>query len=170
MAIALAALAVAVLTWENGGLPWVAVALTFTWGFYALLKKTVPVGPSQGFFLEVLILAVPALGYIVWLEATGAGHFGDQSVSDIWLLMSSGLVTAIPLILYANGAKLLRLSTIAIMQYLAPTMIFLVAVFVFHEPFSTEKGIAFALIWAALAVYSWSMLSGGRSAAATVSR
>lgn len=170
VAIALAALAVAVLTWENGGLPWVAVALTFTWGFYALLKKTVPVGPSQGFFLEVLILAVPALGYIIWLEVTGAGHFGDQSVSDIWLLMCSGLVTAIPLILYANGAKLLRLSTIAIMQYMAPTMIFLVAVFVFHEPFSTEKGIAFALIWSALAVYSWSMLSGSRSAAATVSR
>lgn len=170
VAIALATLAVAVLTWENGGLPWVAVALTLTWGFYALLKKTVPVGASQGFFLEVLILAVPALGYIVWLETTGAGHFGDQSLSDVWLLMSSGLVTAIPLILYANGAKLLKLSTIAIMQYLAPTMIFLVAVFVFHEPFSTEKGIAFVLIWAALIIYSWSMLSASRQAAATSSR
>lgn len=161
-AIALAVLAVLLLTWESGGLPWVSIVLAVSWGFYALFKKTLPIGPAQGFFLEVLILAIPALAYVIWLQATGTGHFGNQSWSDVWLLMSSGLVTAIPLILYANGAKLLRLSTIGIMQYIAPTMIFLVAVFVFREPFSTERAVAFVLIWAGLVLYTWSMLASTR--------
>src|SRR5690606_5081058 len=101
-----------------------------------------------------------ALGYIIWVEATGSGHFGDYGMADVWLLAAAGLATAVPLILYANGAKLLRLSTIGIMQYIAPTIIFFIAVLAFHEPFSSERAVAFALIWAALAIYSWSMLAG----------
>jgi chloramphenicol-sensitive protein RarD len=163
-AIGLAVLAVGVLTWEAGGLPWVSMGLAVTWGFYALCKKTLPIGPAQGFFLEVLILLVPALGVVAWFEGTGNGHFGDTSWSDLLLLMGGGLVTAVPLILYANGAKLLRLSTIGIMQYIAPTMIFVIAVFVFREPFSGERAVAFALIWTALAIYSWPMLKALRSA------
>lgn len=162
LAILLAAAAVALLTWETGGLPWVSIGLAVSWAFYALFKKTLPIGPAQGFFLEVLILAVPALGYIIWAETTGNGHFGDQGIGDVWLLMASGVATAVPLILYANGAKLLRLSTIGIMQYIAPTIIFMVAVFVFREPFSREQALAFGLIWLALAIYSWSMLAGRR--------
>ena len=159
-AISLAVLAVVILTWENGGLPWVSIALPVSWSFYALFKKTLPIGPAQGFFLEVIILAAPALGYIVWAQASGNGHFGDRGMGDVWLLMLSGPATAVPLILYANGAKLLRLSTIGVMQYIAPTLIFLAAVFVFREPFSRTTAVAFALIWAGLALYSWSMLSG----------
>ena len=159
VAIGLAVLAVGLLTWESGGLPWVSVALALTWGVYALFKKTLPIGPAQGFFLEVLLLSIPALGYIIWLEGTGAGHFGRTGVGDVWLLVGCGLVTAVPLILFANGAKLLRLSTIGIMQYIAPTMIFVIAVFIFREPFTSERAVAFALIWAALAIYSWSMFS-----------
>lgn len=162
VALALAVLAVLLLTWENGGLPWVSIVLAVSWGFYALCKKTLPIGPAQGFFLEVFILAIPSLAYLIWLQSTGAGHFGNGSWSDVWLLMSSGLITAVPLILYANGAKLLRLSTIGIMQYIAPTMIFLIAVFLFREPFSTETAVAFGLIWAGLALYSWSMFFAGR--------
>ncbi|CAM5343564.1 chloramphenicol-sensitive protein RarD [Aquamicrobium terrae] len=162
LAILLAAAAVALLTWETGGLPWVSIGLAVSWAFYALFKKTLPIGPAQGFFLEVLILAVPALGYIIWAETTGNGHFGDQGMGDVWLLMAAGVATAVPLILYANGAKLLRLSTIGIMQYIAPTIIFMVAVFVFREPFSREQALAFGLIWLALAIYSWSMLAGRR--------
>ncbi|MGP2491844.1 EamA family transporter RarD [Mesorhizobium sp. PUT5] len=162
LAILLAAAAVALLTWETGGLPWVSIGLAVSWAFYALFKKTLPIGPAQGFFLEVLILAVPALGYIIWAETTGTGHFGDQGMGDVWLLMAAGVATAVPLILYANGAKLLRLSTIGIMQYIAPTIIFMVAVFVFREPFSREQALAFGLIWLALAIYSWSMLAGRR--------
>ncbi|MDQ6435141.1 EamA family transporter RarD [Mesorhizobium sp. LHD-90] len=157
VAIGLAALAVVILTWETGGLPWVSLALAISWGFYALFKKTLPIGPAQGFFLEVLLLAVPALAYIVYLQARGEGHFATGAAVDFWLLLSAGLVTAVPLILYANGAKLLKLSTIGIMQYIAPTIVFLIAVFVFREPFTPETAVAFLFIWAALAIYSGSM-------------
>ncbi|MCA0276397.1 MAG: EamA family transporter RarD [Proteobacteria bacterium] len=157
VAIALAFVAVALLTWETGGLPWVSIALAVTWAFYALFKKTLPIGPAQGFLLEVLILGIPALCYIVYLQATGVGHFGTTGATDVWLLAGCGLVTAIPLILFANGAKLLRMSTIGIMQYIAPTIIFFIAIFIFKEPFSSERAVAFGLIWAALAIYTWSM-------------
>ena len=158
-AIALAVGAVVVLTVDAGGrIPLVAVILTLTWGFYAFFKRSLPVGPNQGFFLEVLILTPPALLLIGWLAAQGERHFMAGSSFDTLMLMAGGLVTAIPLMIYANGAKGLRLSTIGILQYIAPTMIFLIAVFVFDEPFGTARMIAFPLIWAALAVYSVALL------------
>jgi chloramphenicol-sensitive protein RarD len=159
-AIALAALAVAILTWEAGRLPIVALGLTLTWGVYAFLKKWLPIGPNQGFALEVLILLPPALGYMAWLWGAGTGHFLQGVALDDALLLGCGLITAGPLMIYANGAKRLRLSTIAIMQYIAPTLIFLTAVFIFDEPFSAVKLAAFALIWAALAIYSLPLLAG----------
>jgi chloramphenicol-sensitive protein RarD len=162
-AVALAAAAVAFIAIEAGSLPWVSLILTVTWGFYALLKKTLPVGPNQGFFLEVLILLPLALAYIFWLGWRGEGHF-LESPGNMALLLLSGAVTAVPLMLYANGAKLLRLTTIGIMQYIAPTMIFLIAVFVFHEPFGWARLAAFLLIWTALALYSWSLFRNRRSA------
>ncbi|MBY5588977.1 EamA family transporter RarD [Rhizobium leguminosarum] len=159
-AIALAALAVAILALDSGGIPWVALTLAISWGFYALLRKTLPLGPNQGFFLEVLILSGPALLYILYLEFGGQGHLYRTGLADTTLLLGCGVITAVPLMIYANGAKLLKLSTIGIMQYIAPTMIFLIAVFVFHEPFGTARMIAFPLIWAGLFLYSWSMLKG----------
>lgn len=164
VAIALAASAVAVLAFDAGGLPWVSIGLCLSWGFYAFFRKTLPVGPNQGFFLEVLLLSVPAIGYIIWLETTGQGHFGDTGMADVLWLLSCGIVTAVPLMIYANGAKLLRLSTIGIMQYIAPTIVFLIAVFVFGEPFSSVKLFAFVLIWIGLAIYTWSFLTRSRAA------
>ena len=82
VAIGLALLAVAMLSWDTGGLPWVSITLALSWGLYALCKKTLPVGPAQGFFLEVLILGVPALGYIGWLQYSGVGHFGSTGAID----------------------------------------------------------------------------------------
>ncbi|ANK85095.1 MULTISPECIES: EamA family transporter RarD [unclassified Rhizobium] len=162
-AIALAALAVAILAFDSGGIPWVALTLAVSWGFYALLRKTLPLGPNQGFFLEVLILSGPALLYILYLEfGSGQGHLYRTGLADTTLLLGCGVVTAVPLMIYANGAKLLKLSTIGIMQYIAPTMIFLIAVFAFQEPLSTARMIAFPLIWAGLFFYSWSMLKGSR--------
>ncbi|MCK8464109.1 EamA family transporter RarD [Aliiroseovarius sp. S1339] len=161
VAVALAFIAVVILTLDAGRLPVVAIGLTLTWGFYALCKKSLPIGPNQGFLLEVLILLIPALGCMVWLTAQGQSHFLLTGL-DTALLLGCGVVTAVPLMLYANGAKLLRLSTIAILQYIAPTMIFLVAVFVFDEPFEGAKQIAFPLIWLALVIYTTSMLRGMR--------
>jgi len=162
-AIGLAALAVAVLALDSGGIPWVALTLAISWGFYALFRKTLPLGPNQGFFLEVLLLSGPALLYILYLEfGSGQGHLYRTGFADTALLLGCGLITAVPLMIYANGAKLLKLSTIGIMQYIAPTMIFLIAVFAFHEPLGTARMIAFPLIWAGLFLYSWSMLRTSR--------
>jgi chloramphenicol-sensitive protein RarD len=166
VAVALAVAAVGVLTVDAGGLPWVSLVLALSFAAYGYLRKTLPVGPSQGFFLEVLILSVPCLAYVIWLEAAGQGHFTD-SMENVGLLMFAGPATAIPLILYAFGAKLLRISTIGIMQYISPTMIAIIAVFVFGEPFGTARIVAFALIWTALALYTWSMFFGARQAKAT---
>ncbi len=157
-AIGLAAAGVTILSWGAGGVPWVSLVLTFTWGCYALLRKTLPIGPNQGFFLEVMLISIPMLGYVVYLQSTGQGHFFGDSGYDTAMLVLSGVVTAVPLMIYANGAKLLKLSTIGIMQYIAPTMIFLIAVFGFHEPLSLLKLGSFVLIWAALVLYSVAML------------
>jgi chloramphenicol-sensitive protein RarD len=157
-AIALAACAVLVLAVDAGRLPWAALGLTISWGFYALAKKSLPIGPNQGFLLEVLILLIPAIAVFAYLTVTGQSHFSMSLTRDSWLLIGCGIVTAVPLMIYANGAKLLRLSTIGVLQYVAPTMIFLVAVFVFDEPFGRARMIAFPMIWAALIIYSTSML------------
>ena len=159
-AIALAALAVVVLTVQLGRLPLVAIGLTLSWGIYAYCKKSLPLGPTQGFTLEVLLLTPLALVYVVWLTANGQSHFAAGSIKDTVFLFACGLVTAVPLLCYATAAKELRLSTIGVLQYIAPTMIFLTAVLVFGEPFGAAQMIAFPMIWAALVIYSLSMLRG----------
>ncbi|MCR9120866.1 MAG: EamA family transporter RarD [Phyllobacteriaceae bacterium] len=164
-AIACAVIAVAILTFRAGGLPWVSLALAFSFGFYGFFRKTLPIGPSQGFMLEVLILSVPALALIVYVTAIGQGHFGPTGMADIGLLLLSGPVTAVPLLLFAFGAKALRYTTIGILQYIAPTMIFLLAIFVFGEPFSVWQLIAFCFIWTGLALYTWSLFRSARKVA-----
>lgn len=156
VAIALAASAVLLIAIDGGSLPWAALSLTFSWGFYAFFKKRLPIGPNQGFMLEVLVLSPLALGMVIYLAGQGTGHF-LTSQADTWLLLGSGLATAIPLLLYANAAKRLRLSTIGILQYITPTMIFLVAIFIFGEDFSGARMIAFPMIWLALIIYTMSM-------------
>ncbi|MWD29005.1 EamA family transporter RarD [Aquicoccus sp. SCR17] len=172
-AIALAALAVVVLAVDTGRVPIAALGLTLSWGFYAYFKKKLPVGPAQGFFLEVVLLSPFALAWIVWIGLEGGGHFATGSPGDTWLLLGAGLVTAVPLVIYASGAKLLRLSTIGILQYITPTMIFLTAVLIFEEPFGTARMIAFPMIWLALVIYTVTLVrqsrrSSGRLAAARV--
>ena len=162
VAIGLVAVAVAAMTWEAGQLPWVALGLTVTWGFYAYFKRALPIGANQGFLLEVLILLIPAVLYVLYLAAQGQGHFLMGIGRDDGLLLLCGVVTAVPMMIYANGAKLLRLSTIGIMQYIAPSMIFLIATFAFHEPLGRVQLAAFALIWLALALYTAAMIRTAR--------
>ena len=161
VAVGLAVAGVAILTVEHGGLPWISLVLAGAFGTYGILRKTLPIGPAQGFMLEVLLLLPAAVGFVVYLAMKGTGHFGFSTGhfgSDTLLLLFAGPVTAAPLILYANGAKLLRFSTIGLMQYLTPTMIFLLALFVFHEPFSLVEFVAFAFIWTGLGVYTSTLL------------
>jgi len=158
LAVGLAAAAVAVLTWEAGQLPVLALTLTLSWGFYAYLKRALPIGPNQGFTLEVILLTPFALAFLAWQGAAGRLEGLSLGAQTSALLLGAGLVTAVPLMLYANGAKGLRLSTIAVMQYLTPTLVFLVAVLVFREPFSGARLVAFPMIWAALALYASSYL------------
>ena len=162
VAVCFAIGAVVVLAYELGSLPWISLTLTLSWGFYALFKRSLPIGPNQGFLLEVLVLSPIAIGYLMYLWVNGTHSFANVSWSTTMLLMGSGVVTAVPLIVYANGAKLLRLSTIGMLQYIAPTFIFLTAVFIFDEPFGWEKKIAFPMIWVALAIYSASLIKTRR--------
>lgn len=155
-AILLASLAVVLMTVAMGALPWVAIVLAVSFTIYGYLRKTVDIGPTQGFLLEVILMSPFAAAYLVWLSMNEVNHFYSDDWNS-WLLAGTGLVTAIPLILYASGAKRLRLSTIGLMQYIAPTMIFVFAVFVFNEPMSIWQLVAFGLIWTALALYSVSI-------------
>ena len=156
-AIAIAAAAVLILALSAGGLPAVAVGLTLSWGIYAFCKRRLPIPPNAGFTLEVLLLCPVALAYVLYLGVTGQGHFG-ASARGTALLIGSGAVTAVPLILYANAARLIRLSTIGVLQYISPTMVFLSAVLIFHEPFQGAQRIAFPLIWAALLIYGATLI------------
>lgn len=164
VAVSLAAVAVVILFVDASRPPWIGIILMTSFGFYAYFKKSLPVGPNQGFLLEVLILSVPALGYLGWITAQGTVQFGVADAWTTWLLVGCGVVTAVPLMLYANGAKLTRLSTIAILQYIAPTMILLQAVFVFGEEVDRAQMIAFPLIWAALIIYTVALVRGMRRA------
>lgn len=154
VAIFITVLAVGVLSYEVGTLPWLSLILPITWAFYALFKRSFPIGPNQGFLLEVLILSPIALGYLIYLSLIGKNHFFAFDWTSTVLLVGLGAVTAIPLIVYANGAKLLKLSTIAMLQYIAPTLIFLVAVFLFGEEFGWAKRVAFPMIWVALLIFT----------------
>jgi chloramphenicol-sensitive protein RarD len=164
-AVLLAAVAVAVLAFERGSVPVVALGLTLTWGAYAYFKRSLPIGPNQGFLLEVAILSPFAALWLGVIGLRGDSHFFTGAAVDGWLLVGAGAVTAVPLILYAYGAKGLRLSTIGILQYVSPTMIFLTAVFLFDEPFGRSERIAFPMIWAALAVYTVSLVRRARAGA-----
>ncbi len=162
-AVALAAAAVLVLTHEAGRLPLGALGLTFSWGFYAYFKRALPIGPNQGFALEALLLTPFAMALLAVGYAQGVFHGPQASALDWALLLGCGVITAVPLMLYANGAKGLQLSTIAISSYLIPTIIFLISVFAFAEPFEGARRIAFPMIWAAMALYIWEVLRARRA-------
>lgn len=157
--VGLALVAVLILTINAGGLPWVAMLLPVSFGFYAFFRKSLPIGPTEGFALETLILFIPALLMAGYFIAIGEDHFIHGTLSDKGLLIMAGPFTAIPFILFATGAKTLNLTTLGLMQYLTPTFLFLIAIFVFHEPFSYIQLVAFSLIWLGLAIYTWASFS-----------
>jgi chloramphenicol-sensitive protein RarD len=159
-AIALAGIAVMILTIKAGGLPWISLVLAFSFGTYGLLRKMVPVGSTEGFFLEVALLAVPSVLLLAFLPGDNHVMTGGYVAG---MLIFAGPLTAIPLMLFAAGARLLHYSTIGILQYMVPTLLFLTAVFVFGEPFSNWQLVAFCLIWSAVVLYTVALFRNGRA-------
>lgn len=152
-AIALAACGVLYLTISHGELPWIALSLAVTFGLYGLVKKTAPLGSLYGLALETGILFMPAAAFLVYSERAGQGMlFHAGAVSDI-MLIGAGAITAVPLLLFSSAAKRIPLSLIGILQYIAPTLQFLLGVMVYGEPFTMAKFIGFGIVWVALILY-----------------
>ena len=163
-AVAIACAGVAWRVWQLGSLPWIPLFLAGTFGLYGLLRKRAPVDAVGGLFIETLVVAPLAIAWLLWLHAQGSLAFGSGNPAE-WLLPLTGVITAIPLMLFAVGARRLPLATVGFLQYIAPSLNFLVAVLLFREPFDTTQLVGFALIWLALAVYSADMVRAGRQAA-----
>ncbi|CDG85803.1 conserved hypothetical protein [Janthinobacterium agaricidamnosum NBRC 102515 = DSM 9628] len=155
LAIGLAACGVAWLAWQTGHLPWISLVLAATFGGYGLLRKTAALGALEGLSFETLILFPLASAYVVWLSWTGQHTFvSTSSDSTRWLLVASGPLTAIPLLLFAAGARRLPMALLGLLQYIAPTLQLLVGVWIFHESFTPQRMSGFIVIWSALAIYA----------------
>ena len=164
VSVAIAGAGVLWLTFNYGSFPWIALTLALSFGVYGLIRKLAAVDPIVGLGVENAVLLLPALGYVVFAEATGqGGFFGDWGAAIDALLLVGGALTALPLIGFAFAVRRVPLSTIGLMQYLAPTMQFLIGVRLFREPFDVDRAIGFALIWSALAVFMADSLRRARA-------
>ena len=151
--IGLAAFGVIYLTWVYSSLPWIALALAFSFGFYGLAKKVSPLGSLFGLTLETGLVFIPALAYLIFVGNAGQGSFEHASIGTDLLLIGAGAVTTIPLWMFASAAKRIPLTMVGIMQYIAPTIQFLLGIFIFKEVFTTTKLIGFSMVWIALILF-----------------
>ena len=154
-AIALAGCGVLWLTWQAGRMPWIALLLAASFGGYGLLRKTASLGALEGLSFETMLLFPFALCFVGWLTWTGDNAFlNTPSDMTRWLLIASGPITAIPLLLFASGARKIPLSVLGLLQYIGPTIQLSLGIFLFHEAFTPERMIGFMVIWSALALYA----------------
>ncbi len=151
--IALAGAGVLYMTISIGELPWIALILAFSFGFYGMIKKIAPLSSLQGLTLETVILLIPALAYLIHSENSGAGAFLHFGLLTDFLIVLAGIITTIPLLLFASAAKRIPLSYIGILQYIAPTIQFLLGIFIFKESFSINQFIGFLAVWIALIIF-----------------
>lgn len=163
-ALALALIAVLVLSVENGRPPWIALILAFSFGTYGLLKKTARVGAVEGLAVETAVLAPIALTYLVVLGARGDSTFATEGVGHATLIALTGVITAVPLLFFGAAASRVPLTTLGILQYLAPTLQFLIGVAVFDEPLGLAKLLGFVLVWIALAAFTADLVTHTRRA------
>ncbi|TRZ66189.1 MAG: EamA family transporter RarD [Rhodocyclaceae bacterium] len=154
VAVSLAVVGVAYLTVIHGSLPWIALALAFSFAFYGLIKKKSPLGALFGLTLETGILLLPALVYLLLLEGDGQGAFIHSGALIDILLIGCGLVTAIPLLLFSSAAQRIPLALLGVLQYIGPTLQFLIAILIYREPFALDKLIGFGIIWTALLIFA----------------
>lgn len=162
LAVALAAMGTASLAFELGGLPWIALTLAFSFGFYGLVRKRLGLPAMAALFVETLLVAPLALLALAWFAARGESAFGRDLQTTV-LLVFAGPVTLLPLLWFAEAARRLPLITVGFFQYLAPTLTFLLATLVYSEPFTTAWAITFVLIWSALAVFTMDSLRARRN-------
>ena len=153
IALALATFAVLLQTYALGHVPWIGLMLASTFCLYGFLRKTINVGPTQGFLIEVAIIMLPLLGAEWWLFQKGEARFGT-SVFDTSMLIGCGVMTAASLMLFTASVRRIRYSTSGLLQYISPSLVFLTAVFIFGEPMSVMKLVSFIIIWTALAIFS----------------
>ena len=153
-ALAFAGIAVLALTVEYGRPPWVSLILAFSFGSYGLAKKKANAGAVESLVVETLIIAPVALGYIVFLMASGASTFGGHGGLHVALLVGTGVITVVPLLCFGGAATRIPLSTLGLMQYLTPTIQFLLGVLFFREPMPLMRWVGFALIWLALVLFT----------------
>jgi chloramphenicol-sensitive protein RarD len=154
LAVMLATGGVIYLTIQYGAFPWIAICLAMSFGLYGLIRKVAPVRPLVGLAVETLLMSLPAIGYMLYLDFQGTGSIFRVSLNLDLLLMGCAPLTAVPLLFFTAGAKRLYLSTLGLMQYIGPSGMFLLAVFFYNEPFSTAQVWTFVMIWAALVIYS----------------
>jgi chloramphenicol-sensitive protein RarD len=155
LAIGVAALGVAWLTWQAGTIPWIALSLAASFGGYGLMRKIAPLGALEGLSFETMVLFPLAAAYAPWLTVHGQNAFINiPSNTTRMLLMAAGPVTAIPLLLFAGAARRIPLSVLGLLQYVTPTMQFMLGVWLFHEAFTAERLVGFVMIWIALALFA----------------
>jgi chloramphenicol-sensitive protein RarD len=155
VAVAIGAVAVVILTVDYGRLPWIALTLAISFGMYGLIKKKVLVGAAEGLAVETAVMFIPAAGYLIWLQAAGTASFGHDGLAKNVLFIGAGVVTAVPLLLFAAAATRVPLATIGLLQYLAPVLQFLIGVFVLGEAMPPARVVGFAVVWVALAVFTY---------------
>lgn len=158
VAVGLGAVALLVLTFAFGGVPWIALVLAFSFAFYGLVKKKMNMGSLESLAAETAVLFVPALGFLVWAIAVGNASIGQHGTGHALLMASTGVATAVPLLFFGGAATRVPLSWIGIMQYLGPVMQFLIGVLVLHEPMTRERWIGFSLVWIALILLTYDSL------------
>jgi chloramphenicol-sensitive protein RarD len=157
--IGIATAGVLYLTFALGSLPWIALTLAFSFAFYGMVKKVAPLGSFHGLTLETLILFLPAAIYLLFSELNNQGAFLHQSAGTDLLLAGTGIITTIPLLLFASAAKRIPLSIIGVLQYIAPTIQFLIGILVYHEPFTSKQFIGYCFVWVALIIFGLDSLT-----------
>jgi chloramphenicol-sensitive protein RarD len=165
VAVGIAAVAVAVLTVDYGRPPWIALALAVTFGLYGLMKKLVRVAAAPGLFVETALVVVPAVVVLAVLQARGEATAGTAGTGHLLLLLSSGVATAVPLLLFAGATRRIPLSTVGLLQYVTPLMQLAIGVFVYQEPMPPARLAGFVIVWVALAVFTVDSLRNARAGA-----
>ncbi|MGB8339870.1 MAG: EamA family transporter RarD [Burkholderiales bacterium] len=153
-AVVLAGIGVLVLGFAYGAIPWIALTLAFSFAFYGLIKKHASLNSIQGLTLETMIIFLPALGYLIYAETQHTGALMHTDINTNLMLVATGVITIVPLLMFSSAARSISLTHIGILQYLAPTIQFLVGVFIYHESVTRHQYIGFGLVWTALFIFA----------------